>query len=57
MATYSNEEFRHMVAQQILDGELEPMTDNQGQLVIYTGLYENATTAEIQDEEDPDFDG
>lgn len=54
MKKYSPEEFRKLIAEKILSGELEPDTDNSGQLMFYTGLYENVQ-GEVQDEEDPLF--
>lgn len=56
MKKYTAEEFRKVVAEMILSGELEPDNDNQGQLMFYTGLYENVK-GEVQDEEDPNYKG
>ncbi len=55
MKKYTDEEFRELIAQKIISGELDPETDSEGQLVFYTGMFENAVS-DIQDEADPEYD-
>lgn len=51
---YTESDFRKAIADAIMDGSLEPETDNEGQLVFYTGMYET-TEGVIQDEHDPEW--
>lgn len=50
----SEEEFRKQICEAIMNGMADVQTDLQGQLVIYTGMFEHNDTT-IHTEEDPAF--
>ena len=60
MRTYTDEEWRREIANRILAGSADVQTDNQGQLVIYTSMFEWRTEIpgayDIKDEPDPNYD-
>lgn len=53
MKTMSDDEFRKKVADMIVNRELDPETDNVGQIIFYTGYFENSEGV-VQDEPDPE---
>ena len=59
MTTYTDAEWRAKVAAAILDGSADVQTDNVGQLVVYTGLFEwlaeDGKNEEVRDEPQPEY--
>ncbi len=47
-------EFQRQVIEALINGDADIQTDNEGQLIIYTGVYEQADTT-LGDEPDPKF--
>ena len=50
----TNEEFIARVIESLENGTADIQTDNEGQLVIYTGVYEQADTS-LSEKPDPNF--
>jgi hypothetical protein len=48
-------EFIRQVIEALTNGDADIKTDNEGQLVIFTGVFEQADTT-LSDEPDPNFD-
>jgi len=47
-------EFDRRVIESLVQGTADEQTDNEGQIIIYTGMYEWADGS-IRDTPDPDF--
>jgi len=55
MSLITQAEFVRQVIEALTNGGADIQTDGQGQLVIYTGIYEQADSS-LADEVDPNYD-
>jgi hypothetical protein len=56
MKTYTEAEFRQKLIDDINNGVIDCQVDNEGQLVIYTGLFQWNDSI-VRDEADPNWSG
>lgn len=52
----TREDFRKVLADKILSGEIDFDTDNTGQMIVYTGYYAQVQSEEILETPDPHWD-